>query len=61
MKAFNSFYETHTSYFGKSLQSPNFKHVKSPEIDSKESILSAFVAWQAGTTTLFDVPTRQNT
>jgi hypothetical protein len=25
----------------------------SPGIDSKESILSAYVAWRAGTTTLF--------
>jgi hypothetical protein len=37
------------------------KYVWSPEIDSKESILSAYVGWQAGTTTLFDVPTRQAT
>jgi hypothetical protein len=37
------------------------KYVRSPEIDSKVSILSVYVAWQAGTTTLFDVPTRQAT
>ncbi len=30
-----------------------FKLVRSPRIDSKKSILPAYVAWQAGTTTLF--------
>ncbi len=30
-----------------------FKLLRSPKIDSKESILPAFVAWRAGTTTLF--------
>jgi hypothetical protein len=30
-----------------------FKHVRSPGIDSKESMPPAHVAWQAGTTTLF--------
>jgi hypothetical protein len=30
-----------------------FKLLRSPGIDSKEPILPAYVAWQAGTTTLF--------
>ncbi len=30
-----------------------FKLLKSPGIDSKESITLAYVAWRAGTTTLF--------
>ena len=30
-----------------------FKHLRSPEIDSKELIPPAYVAWRAGTTTLF--------
>ncbi len=30
-----------------------FKHLMSPRIDSKESIPAAYVAWAAGTTTLF--------
>jgi hypothetical protein len=30
-----------------------FKHLRSPEIDSKELISPAYVAWRAGTTTLF--------
>ncbi len=30
-----------------------FKLVRSPEIDSKESIPPAYVAWRAGTTALF--------
>ncbi len=34
-------------------QSWNFKLFKSPEIDSKESIPPAYVAWRAGTITLF--------
>jgi hypothetical protein len=34
-------------------QTPNFLTFKSPRIDSKESILPAYVAWRAGTTTLF--------
>ncbi len=29
------------------------KHVRSPGIDSKESIPPAYVAWRAGATTLF--------
>ncbi len=33
-------------------QSPNFKLVRSPRTDSKESIPPAYVAWRAGTTTL---------
>jgi hypothetical protein len=33
--------------------SPNFLLLRSPRIDSKESILPACVAWRAGTTTLF--------
>jgi hypothetical protein len=32
------------------------KRLRSPDIDSKESIPTAYVAWQAGTATLFDVP-----
>ncbi len=36
-------------------QSPNFKLLKSPEIDP------AYATWQAGTTTLFVVPPRQAT
>ncbi len=32
---------------------PNFKLLRSPVIDSEESILPAYVAWPAGTTTLF--------
>jgi hypothetical protein len=36
------------------------KRLRSPEIDSKESIPPAYVAWQADTTTLFDVPARQS-
>ncbi len=31
----------------------NFKLLRSPRIDSKESIPPAYVAWLAGTTTLF--------
>jgi hypothetical protein len=31
-----------------------FKLISSPGIDSKESILPAYVAWRAGTTTLID-------
>jgi hypothetical protein len=30
-----------------------FYHLRSPRIDSKESIPPAYVAWRAGTTTLF--------
>ncbi len=30
-----------------------FKILRSPRIDSKESVPLAYVAWQAGTTTLF--------
>jgi hypothetical protein len=30
-----------------------FKHFRTPEIDSKESILLAYEAWWASTTTLF--------
>ncbi len=30
-----------------------FKLLRSPDIDSKESIPPAYVAWRAGTTTLF--------
>ena len=30
-----------------------FKFLRSPEIDSKESVPPAYVAWRAGTTTLF--------
>jgi hypothetical protein len=30
-----------------------FKLLSSPRIDSKESIQPAYVAWRAGTTTLF--------
>jgi hypothetical protein len=30
-----------------------FKLLRSPKIDSKESISPAYVAWRAGTTTLF--------
>jgi hypothetical protein len=30
-----------------------FKLIRGPRIDSKESITLAYVAWQAGTTTLF--------
>jgi hypothetical protein len=36
-----------------SVQSKNFKLLWSPGIDSKESIPPAYVAWPAGTTTLF--------
>jgi hypothetical protein len=50
-----------TYYLENLLRARILKHVRRPEIDSKESILSAFAAWQAGTTTLFDVPTRQAT
>jgi hypothetical protein len=32
------------------------KRLRSPEIDSKESIPLAYVAWRAGTVTLFVVP-----
>ena len=35
-----------------------FKRLWSPGIDSKESIPPAYVAWRAGTTTLFLVPIR---
>jgi hypothetical protein len=31
----------------------NFKLLRSPGIDSKESIPAAYVAWRAGTTTQF--------
>ncbi len=37
------------------------KRLRSPGIDSEDSILPAYVAWQAGTITLFDVPARQVT
>jgi hypothetical protein len=30
-----------------------FKLVRNPRIDSKESILAAYLAWRAGTITLF--------
>jgi hypothetical protein len=30
-----------------------FKHLRSPQIDSEELIPPSYVAWQAGTTTLF--------
>ncbi len=32
-----------------------FKLISSPGIDSKQSIPPAFVAWRAGTTTLFQI------
>ncbi len=35
------------------MQSPNFKLLRSLGIDAKESIPPAYVAWLAGTTTLF--------
>ncbi len=40
---------------------PELVNVRSPGFNSKESIPSAYVAWQAGTKTLFDVPARQAT
>jgi hypothetical protein len=48
MKAFNSFNETNTVLptLENLLRAWIFKHVRSPEIDFKESILSVYVAWQ---------------
>jgi hypothetical protein len=37
------------------------KRLRSPGIDTKEPIPTVYVAWQAGTTTLFEVPARQAT
>jgi hypothetical protein len=37
------------------------KRLRRPGIDFKESIQPAYVVWQAGSTTLFDVPARQAT
>jgi hypothetical protein len=36
------------------------KRLRSPGIDSKESIPPVFVAWRAGTTTLFAVPSLES-
>ncbi len=35
------------------MQTPNLYTLRSPEIDSKESISPVYVAWRAGTTTLY--------
>jgi hypothetical protein len=35
-----------------SMQSPNFKMLRIPGIDSKESVPPAYVAWRAGMTIL---------
>jgi hypothetical protein len=37
----------------RSNQSPNFKLLRSPKIDSKESIQPAYIPWRAGMSTLF--------
>ncbi len=45
---------TYSKFFGSLLHRARiFKLLMSPRIDSKESIPPAYVAWRAGTTTLF--------